>query len=247
MKTLLKRFVDWIRKFLREKFHSQNENLPYYITILIALVVFLISLSAFIQLTDELLENDLGYYDETVTKFVIGFRTEPLTLYFQFMTDMGDRYAYVIITVAIGAYFFFRHRSWRFISQTVFVLILATLTNMLIKRLVNRSRPTLEHLVSVNTLSYPSGHSMSAMAFYGFLIYLVAVSKMKSLVRVGLVTILILIILSVGLSRIYLGVHFPTDVAAGYIGGLIWITLCIMVFNILEMWRKKRKNKQVAN
>ena len=101
-------------------------------------------------------------------------------------------------------------------------------------------------LIEVNSLSYPSGHSMSAMAFYGLLIYLCARYRMPGWARILLISILLIIILLVGLSRIYLGVHYPSDVAAGFLGGLIWVSFAILLFNTLELWRKRRKGAKPA-
>jgi len=241
MKALLISIIVWIRNFVKEKLHSQNEDLPYYITILIALILFIAGLNVFVELTDELAENELGPFDDSITEFVLSFRQDSLTGFFEFMTEVGDRYAYIMISVLLGAYFFIRHRSWKFIGQTVLVLMLSTLSNVVIKKFVNRARPTLEHLVTVNTLSYPSGHSMSAMAFYGFLIYLSFQVNMPRIVRAIVVMLLIFIILCVGVSRIYLGVHFPSDVAAGFMGGLIWVTFCVIVFNVIDLLRKGKK------
>jgi undecaprenyl-diphosphatase len=119
------------------------------------------------------------------------------------------------------------------------VLMLATLSNIVLKKVINRARPSLEHLVSVNTLSYPSGHAMSAMAFYGFLIYLCIRYRMARWLRYLLVSVLVLLILSIGISRIYLGVHYPTDVAAGFIGGLIWVAFCTVLFSLIDLLRRR--------
>lgn len=230
----------WIRKFIREKFHSSNEDLPYYVTILAAAVVFIVTLTGFVQLTDELAENELGAIDESITEYIVSFRSEALTKYMTFVTHLGDRYTYIIITFLLAAYFFIRHRSWKFILQTTLVLLLATLSNIMLKDAINRARPSLEHLVTVNTLSYPSGHSMSAMAFYGFLIYLSLRYNTSGSLKSFIAILLGLLIASIGLSRIYLGVHFPTDVAGGFIGGLIWVAFCAVVFNVFELLRKKQ-------
>lgn len=242
MRKILEAFIRWIRKFIRETLHVRDENLPYYITIAVAIVLFVIGLNAFVELTDELAENELEPFDRSVTAWVVSFRSDSLTPFFRFMTEMGDVIGYIVISVAIAAYFYFRHRSWRFIVQTLLVLLLSTVCNVVLKRVVNRARPAAEHLVSVNTLSYPSGHSMSAMAFYGFLIYLCFQMTMHRVVRTLLVVVLVFTILSIGLSRIYLGVHFPSDVAAGYIGGFIWITFCVVVFNVIDLLRRRRGN-----
>ena len=241
IKEKLVQVVKWVRKFIREKFHSENEDLAYYVTILISAVIFTIALNGFVQLTDELAENELGSIDESVSEYVISFRDDTLTDYFTIATHLGDRYAYIAITILFAVFYFFKDRSWKFILQTTLVLILASLSNIVLKQVFNRARPSLEHLVTVNTLSYPSGHSMSAMAFYGFLIFLCVRYRMPDWVRYLFIAILTLLILSIGISRIYLGVHYPSDVAAGFIGGLIWVAFCAVVFSLFELSRKKKK------
>ncbi len=243
MKNLLIRFTEWLRDLCRRKLNLKNEDLPYYITIGIALILFVIALDLFIEITDELAENELGWFDSSVTTFVQSFRSDALTTFFKIVTDLGDRYAYITISLLLGCYFMIRHRNWRFTLQTVTVLLLATASNVMIKRVINRARPSLEHLVEVNTLSYPSGHSMAAMAFYGFLVYLtlslVPTKRLKAVISI----FLILLILCIGTSRIYLGVHYPSDVAAGFVGGLIWVTLCIIIFDTFSFIRKRKTVK----
>ncbi|HEX8037660.1 MAG TPA: phosphatase PAP2 family protein [Chryseosolibacter sp.] len=231
--------VRWVRNFTREKFHSKNENLPYYVTILTSTIVFVLALYTFLELTDELAENELQGVDSAVTAFVLSLRSHELTIFFTFMTHLGDPYAYVIVTLLIAGFFLIKEVSWKFILQTVLVLGLATLSNVGLKRVIGRSRPTIEHLVSVDTLSYPSGHSMSAMAFYGFLVYLCLRLRISPWLRYVLTTILVVIILCIGASRVYLGVHFPSDVAAGFIGGLIWVAFCSIIFSLIDLWRMR--------
>ena len=241
IKDKLLSVVMWIRYFIRQKFNSKNEDLPFYVTILISAILFITAMNAFVELTDELAENELQGVDEGVTEWIISFRSPPLTDYFTFVTHLGDRNSYIVVTVLLAAYYLIKHRSWKFILQTTLVLLLATLSNIVLKRVINRARPSLEHLVTVNTLSYPSGHAMTAMAFYGFLVFLCLRYDMRRWVRYTFIFALILLILSIGVSRIYLGVHYPTDVAAGFIGGLIWVAFCAVVFSLFELLRKPHR------
>src|SRR5687768_4472857 len=115
--TALINIIKAIRKFLAEKFNSKNEDLPYYVTIALAIVLFIAGLNAFVELTDELIENELVNFDRGVTDFVQSFRSDGLTAFFRFVTHLGDRYAYISLTILLAAYFRIKHRSWKFILQ----------------------------------------------------------------------------------------------------------------------------------
>jgi membrane-associated phospholipid phosphatase len=239
MEALLQKIVIIIRRFFKEKLHYQAEDLPYYITILVAFIVFVFGLNAFVDLTQELAEDELTAFDTSVTNALLSIRSEYLTNFLIFITHIGGN-GYVVVIILLVLFFVLVHRNWKFILQTVTVLLLATFSNMALKQVINRARPSLEHLVEVYTLSYPSGHAMSAMGFYGFLIFLVARYTINIFLKVSLITFLVLLILSIGISRIYLGVHYPSDVLAGYIGGLIWVTFCAIVFDIIDLWRRRK-------
>jgi membrane-associated phospholipid phosphatase len=244
MKEKLLGFIRWVRNFIREKFHYQSDDLPYYITICIALVLLGVTTKGFIEITEGLTENKLNPFDTGVSNFVLNFRSKGLTDFFRFVTDLGDRNTYIVITIALALFFWLRYKKWKFSLQIVSVLLLSAVSNVGLKQVINRARPSLDHLVQVNTLSFPSGHSMSAMAYYGFLIYLTTRFQIHIVARILLVTILAVLILAIGTSRIYLGVHYPSDVASGYLGGLIWVAFSAVVFNIIDLLRKRKRKDQ---
>ncbi len=248
MEAFVNRIIAYIRRFFREFLHYRAEDLPYYLTIVIALVVFVLAMNGFVDLTEELADNNLGAFDQRVTEELLSWRSDSLTRFLTFVTEVGDSMGYVVVIAFLVLLFVVRQRNWKFILQTVAVLLLATLSNMALKEVINRSRPTIEHLVTVYTLSYPSGHAMSAMGFYGFLIFLTARYKMNYFLKAALVSLLAVLILLIGISRIYLGVHFPSDVLAGFIGGLIWVTFCAIVFDIIDLMRKRQQRmKELVN
>lgn len=230
--------------FIRKTLDANNKNLAFYLLIFFSFLVFVIGINFFIELTEDLAGSELQNFDEEATDYIISFRTPARTSFFQFITDLGDLNGYLIATFLVGVLFFLKLRNWKIILQLVGVTILAALSNVALKRAIDRARPTIEHLVVVKTLSYPSGHAMSAMAFYGFLIYLVSRIQMSRLLRAILILLFIFLILSIGISRIYLGVHFPSDVVGGYIAGLIWVAFCIIVFNIIDLLRLRRRRKR---
>lgn len=105
-----------------------------------------------------------------------------------------------------------------------FVLI-AGILNPLIKLLVMRDRPSLQHLVVETTYSFPSGHAATSMILYGTLIFLMP-SLIKTREWAWMIQVLLgLLILSIGASRVYLGVHYPSDILGGYSLSLFWLCL----------------------
>ncbi|MEB8346151.1 phosphatase PAP2 family protein [Flavobacteriaceae bacterium KMM 6898] len=238
MKELLGGFIRRIRNFLFQTFGSYQQKLPYVLMVAIALLIVIGGINLFVELTATLKTETLSAYDHKITQYIISYRNPVLTRYFKFVTEVGDVHGYLIvlgISILLTAFIV---KRWKYIAQISLVLFLATLSNVMLKRFIDRARPGIEHLVVVKTLSYPSGHAMSAMAFYGFLIYLVYRIKMNRILKLGLYVFLVILILSIGISRIYLGVHFPSDIAGGFIAGLIWVIFCILIFNLIEVFRR---------
>lgn len=243
MKKQIIEFLQSLKSILRDKFHQYNDKLPFIITIILALIVVVVGINVFVELTNTL-ESDLVIkYDAAITKYVISYRTPTLNNFLQFVTNLGDLNGYIVITVICSLLFYFKFKNWRYVVQLVFVIIVSGLSNLALKEVINRARPTAQHLVSVETLSYPSGHSMSATAFYGFLIYLCYFLKINKWLKVSLIFLFSLLIVGIGISRIYLGVHFPSDIAGGIIAGTIWLMFCVLIFNIIDLFRKEEARK----
>lgn len=157
------------------------------------------------------------------------FQPSWLTSFMSFISSISSTVSYFFIVPIIAVFFYFKHyKKEAFFS--VFIT-LGNILNPIIKNIVNRARPT-NDLVKVleekTTSSFPSGHAMGAIIFYGFLIYLVWKLPFKH--KKIITFILTIFILFVGISRIYLGTHWPTDVLAGYIIGIIWLMFVIFLY-----------------
>jgi len=238
MQNEIKIVIKKIRQLLSGLFKKDNEQLPYIIISMIAIFIVIGSINVFIELTENLKTTSLAQFDTNTTAYILNYRTPTLTQYFIFITNVGDVYGYAIVFILCNLAFLFILKKWQYVVQLSVVMLLALSSNVILKKIINRSRPELEHLVSVETLSYPSGHAMTAMAFYGFLIYLFYRFKINSFLKFTIITLLIFLILSIGISRIYLGVHFPTDIVGGYIAGFIWVILCALMFTFIKIYRK---------
>jgi undecaprenyl-diphosphatase len=243
MKEKIIDFLRGLESILRNKFHQYNHKLPYIISIILALIIVVVGINVFVELTNTLNSDLISKYDAAITKYVISFRSPNLNNILQFITNLGDIYGYIVVTSICSLLFYFKFKNWRYVVQLVFVIIVSGLSNLALKEVINRARPTAEHLVSVQTLSYPSGHAMSATAFYGFLIYLCYFLKINKWLKGSLIFLCSFLIVSIGISRIYLGVHFPSDIAGGIIAGTIWLMFCVLILNIIDLFRREEESK----
>lgn len=248
MEDLIKRWIAAIKQFFSSRFNRENEHFAYYLSILIAMVIFVLGMNAFVELAGELADNELTTFDSAVTDYVRSFISAPMTSFMRAVSFMGGRYAYPIIIIAFALILLWKRKPWRFTAELVFVTVLSAISNVLLKQYYGRSRPALEYLsqIHADSLSFPSGHSMGAMAFYGFLLYLSMRFVRKHWIKHLLAVVLVALILLIGISRIYLGVHYPSDVVAGFTAGLIWLAGCIIIFNFLHLLLRRRQAKALT-
>ena len=172
-------------------------------------------------------------FEHQVSNLVQSFRNDKLTSYMKFVTQVGDLYGYIAIILILG-FFLLLKRRFNLVIQIVLVVVSSALLNLVLKSLINRPRPYGEALVKVNFHSFPSGHAMSAIVFYGLMIYFLFELKSFNL-KVLLSMICVLMIFFIGVSRIYLGVHYPTDVVAGYLGGLSSLCIGLMLIRVFSL------------
>ena len=109
--------------------------------------------------------------------------------------------------------------------------------NYIIKHIIRRSRPVGFRLVKQGGYSFPSGHTMVSVAFYGFLIYLIYKRVKNKYLKITLITLLSILIFMIGCSRIYLGVHYTSDVLAGFSLSIAYLIIYISIVNRIKSRR----------
>lgn len=172
------------------------------------------------------LSYDSLVIDTKVYSFIINnIMNDGLTPILKAITELGG----VAFTVLAGVliFMFCKKNRW-FITID---LVGVTLVNQVIKHIIRRPRPNVLRLVEESGYSFPSGHSMVSMAFYGIIIYLVYKNVSNKYLKWILIILLSLLILSIGFSRIYVGVHYFTDVAGGFLLGLAYLIIYINIYN----------------
>lgn len=170
----------------------------------------------------------LKYDNLVIDNYIINlfkYKNDLLTNFMKVITLFGS--AYVIVPCCIILLFVLKNKKNKILMTSNLVII--TLLNQLLKRVFRRLRP-INGIISESGYSFPSGHSMVSMAFYGFLIYLLYKSNFKyKNIFIGLLIVLILLI---GISRIYLGVHYPTDVFGGFLLSISYLLLFIGISKV---------------
>ena len=180
----------------------------------------------FIALTQDVFAHEEAVLtDPGVTRFVVDHRVAWATALMKGVTWLGSNVVMIPLVVLVGGYFLFRDRDWRPAAFMAAALVGANVTYRLVKSWVGRPRPPGSlHLIEVSGFSFPSGHATVAVACWGLAALLIGAGRS---IRAKLVVwaAAVLIVGLVGLSRIYLGVHWWTDVVAGFALGGLWLCL----------------------
>ena len=193
--------------------HKQRVN------IIIAIICFLL----FFFITGLILTNHIQTLDEIIYQFIIQFRNSNRDWFFTHFTHVVDTIPVIIVTIILLLLLKNKKDKRLFFSS----FVLTTGMNQLLKHVIKRSRPPLDRrLIVQKGFSYPSGHTMVSVCIYGILLYFVLTRIKNRALKWILSVFLIMMILLIGISRIYVGVHYPSDV----IGGLL-LTISILIVN----------------
>lgn len=189
-------------------------------------------LIGFVLLSQSLSSNWLKEFDESIGSSVRSLRSDGVTPVALFFTIMGKAITEFIVFVVVALILLikFKHK-WE-----TLVLLIGVLTawglNQLLKDLFQRDRPTGMRLIEEDSFSFPSGHAMVSILFYGLIGYLLWVNVRRVWKAAWLIPVVtIVVVVCIGLSRIYLGVHYPSDVLAGFAAGGVGLIGCIMAIH----------------
>ena len=212
------------------------------LSLLIGLATAIGALVFFGWLTDQVFEGDSQQFDEATRAAVHQFASPALTVIMRGLSFVGSTIALTIGT-AIVVILFARRRWGREAKLFALTMIGAALLNITLKLTFKRTRPTpFFDLSPPETYSFPSGHSLASCCFFGALAVILTARIKRKRVRVIAWIVCSVMFLSIGLSRIYLGVHHTTDVIAGFAAAFIWI----MVVRFVELQIARRRKRKLA-
>lgn len=204
----------------------------------ISFLLFLLALVGFGLFARRVLEGGTQRFDEAALHAISGLRSERLDHVMVEITALGNT-GTVVVLVLLSALFLWLTRHHLSVYLLAFAVAGGLLLNVLLKDVFSRPRPSVvEQATEVATSSFPSGHAMGAVVAYGSVAYLVGRLESTRALRLTTWVLAVLIILLIGFSRMYLGVHYPTDVVAGFIAGAGWVAFVVSGMTALTYIRR---------
>jgi len=208
----------------------------------IGVLLFLFFAGTFAILGASIETQTIRAFDSALIQRVQAVAPSWLTSLMLVFTFLGSVQALVVLLICTALTMLWQKKRWEALFLTV-ALGGGMLFNLLLKELFRRERPDLHRLIEEGGYSFPSGHSMASFLFYGMVavfLYLFVVSR---LAKLGIVLAAVILIACVGASRIYLGVHYPSDVLAGYAAGGAWLVLCLLGMHLVLERRRAKKHR----
>lgn len=188
----------------------------------VSILVFL-----FISLTRFYLEGFITKYDVFINNLFLNHRNIYLINIFSFITNFCSSFGIILSIILFSLFLIYKNKK-QYLCSFISSCVLSSLSILILKNIYKRERPLLSVYLE-DSFSFPSGHSVMAVALYGFIIYFI-ISQIKNIIIKRIVFIIgFIFILLIGLSRLYLGVHYFSDVIGGFLVGLIWLILSFVL------------------
>lgn len=184
-------------------------------------IVCTISFITFIILSIFVLTRNDIYLDSLAYNFISKYIRNDLTQVVKWLTYVGS--ALAVISITLFTLLHFKNKKYGLFMAVDLVVV--TIIQLVLKNIFSRGRPIDINLIEETGYSFPSGHSLTSIAFYGFIIYLIYKSKLNRKSKIIFITLFILLILVTGISRVYLGVHYFTDVLGGFTLGISYLII----------------------
>jgi undecaprenyl-diphosphatase len=204
--------------------------------VVVSLAVAAFSLFLFAWIAEEMAEGETAAFDLSVRAWVHQFASPNMTRVMTAISLLGYDILIVelVIALAVFLYLGWKHAAgWLAVSMAG-----ALILDLTLKYSFRRPRPQPFFGAAPHSFSFPSGHALCSFCFYAVLAGLIAARTRSMFLRVAAGVIAAALVVAIGLSRIYLGMHYPSDVIAGYLGAAIWVSTLL----VLDRWRVNRKN-----
>ncbi|WP_238339715.1 phosphatase PAP2 family protein [Candidatus Manganitrophus noduliformans] len=207
---------------------------PWYgLNLTIGLVSLLLAILSFGEIVDALTDQEtLFYLDFRIQRIVERITTPSLTRWMVDITNYGGIYLTAGVALFLFIFLLKRRNGWDLLSLFLAAGVGGVILGLM-KLLFHRSRPIPQE-INTKGFGFPSGHAFMAITVYGFLVYITWKEAKNTAIRLTVTAFAFLVILLVGFSRIYLNVHWLTDVLGGYAAGATMLIIAILIINTLK-------------
>ncbi len=208
--------------------------------ILASLGAAALALFLFAWLGNEMLEGDTRHFDQAVREWVHRYASPGMTSAMTAISLLGYNVLIVELVIALAI---FAKLRWRRAALWLTVAMTGSLVfDLVLKYIYHRARPTAYFGMAPHSYSFPSGHALCSFCFYGVLAGLLSARTKPLGWRLLIWIAATTLVIAIGLSRIYLGVHYPSDVVAGYLAATVWVGTIIVLDHVrtVRMGSKKR-------
>lgn len=199
------------------------------LTLLAGLVCAAGALIFFARLADEMAEGDAARFDDWARSGIHPFASPAVTFGMRGVTVLGGPLVLFSLSLVVGLGFFVK-KNYRAMILLIATIVGSSLLNEVLKASFHRTRPLpFFDITAPNSYSFPSGHALMSFCFYSSMAALISRRTKSRMVRVIVWALAALLIAAIGVSRIYLGVHYPSDVVAGYAAAFIWVMFIVII------------------
>ena len=227
---------------LRSRYKQHLINVFKLITIEVGaiLLAFFLSLALVVTIIKRIILSKTEWFDETVFSFLRKHVSNTATFVLNTITFLGSHYFLIPAFLVLLVHSYFIKRDKWLAIRIAAISISSVLLMLSLKFIFQRPRPLLPLLNEARGLSFPSGHAFMSFSFFGLLIYIIYEEVKNVWLKWLIIFFIACLILSIGLSRVYLRVHYASDVLAGFCVGLMWLLLSLWILKKIETFSSRK-------
>jgi undecaprenyl-diphosphatase len=200
----------------------------------LSLIVALLSLFLFGWIAEEVRHGETASFDLAVRSWIHQFASPAMTRAMTVISMLGYK---ILIAELLGAIIVFLCLRWRRAAGWLAITMAGELAlDLALKYAFHRPRPQVFFGAEPHSYSFPSGHALSSFCFYVVMAGLIAARVRSLALRIAAGVLAAVLVIAIGISRVYLGMHYPSDVLGGYLAAAVWVSAML----VLDRWRMNR-------
>lgn len=208
--------------------------------LIITLLILLVAITLFAYSVNMVFIKKETHFDENMFQYISDhvrpFRTDVLL----FISFLGKHTFLIPANICLTLYYLYVRKNEKLTTRIAAIALSSLCLMFILKLTFQRQRPDIPLLEKVSGFSFPSGHALMSVAFYGLFCYIAWMEIRNRVLKISIILVLVLLILLIGYSRLYLRLHFASDILAGYAVGVAWLLFSLWIIGMIEKKRFAR-------